>query len=808
MNKFKLPGAILLLLLILSGLLITFSQPSASSSSGSPSSSSPSSVSSSSLVISSSSSSNSSTSSIPPSSSIANVTLSFVSNQGTAVNAITAQPGNVITAPTNPTRSGYTFAGWFSDEALTTSYTFSTMPSQATILYAKWTINQYTITFNSNEGSLVTAITQDFDTAVFAPTNPTRTGYTFAGWFSDEALTTAYSFTTMPSQSITLYAKWTISQYSINFNSTGGSAVDRITQDFGTSVSAPTNPTWTGYTFTGWLNISLTPYTFTTMPSQNITLYAGWTINQYTITFDSNEGTSVTAITQDFDTAVSAPTNPTRTGYTFAGWFSDEALTSAYTFSTMPSQATTLYAKWTGNPYSISYSYKTIQTQQFEYVVAGGFFSLGMTPTNQVYAWGYNANGQLGDDTTANKSTPTRITFTGLQVGETIEQISAGSSHSLAVTSTGRVYAWGLNVMGRIGDGTTEIKLIPTLITFTGLEVGETIKQVNASSVHSIALTTNGRVYAWGGNMSGRLGDGTSDNKLIPTLVSFTGLQEGEKIRHVSSIGNHNLAVTTNGRLFAWGRNDFGGSLGDGTTVDKYTPTLITFTGLEVGETIEQISTGNSHSLVLTTNGRVYAWGLNNEGQVGDGTTVNKLIPTLISFTGLEAGETIEQVSGGSGYSHALTTNGRVYSWGSNYNGQLGDGTDLTRISPTLIAFTGLQAGETIEKVSGGNGLHSLVVTTNGRIYAWGRNAEGQLVAPLILIITTPKFIDMSVTTIALINNYLTVNYNDAITLVDPNLEGYDFAGWFMDDALTIPYNLTTMPANDVTLYASFNPEA
>jgi uncharacterized repeat protein (TIGR02543 family) len=715
----------------------------------------------------------------------------------------------VITAPVNPTRSGYTFAGWFSDEALTTAYTFSTMPSQATTLYAKWTINEYTITFNSNGGTSVTAITQDFGTAVTAPVNPTRSGYTFAGWFSDEALTTTYTFTTMPSQATTLYAKWTISQYSINFNSTGGSAVDRITQDFGTTVSAPTNPTWTGYTFTGWLTSSLTPYTFTTMPSQNITLYAGWTINQYTITFDSNDGSSVTAITQDFGTSVSAPTNPTRTGYIFAGWFSDEALTTAYTFSTMPSQATNLYAKWTGIPYSISYSYKTIQTQQFEYVIPGFEFSLGMTPTNQVYAWGGNGSGQLGDGTTANNSTSTLIIFPGLQVGETIEQISTGSAHSLAVTSTGRLYAWGRNNIGQLGDGTTVNKLIPTLISFTGLEAGEMIEQVNASLSYSIALTTNGRVYAWGGNGGGQLGDGTTVNKLIPTLISFTGLEVGEKIKHVSSIGNHNLAITTNDRLFAWGRNN-AGQLGDGTTVDKYTPTLITFTGLEVGETIEQISTGNSHSLALTTNGRVYAWGLNNEGQVGDGTTVNKLIPTLISFTGLEAGETIEQVSGGGGYSHALTTNGRVYSWGSNFNGQLGDGTDLTRISPTLIAFTGLQAGETIEQVSGGNGLHSLVVTTNGRIYAWGRNAEGQLGSPITLFISTPKFIDMSVTTTTLVNNYHTVNFGDTIasTLPNPTLQGYVFAGWFMDEALTTPYNLTTMPANDVMLYASFNPEA
>jgi uncharacterized repeat protein (TIGR02543 family) len=258
----------------------------------------------------------------------------------------------VVSAPTNPTRTGYTFAGWFSDEALTIAYTFTTMPSQATTLYAKWTANQYTVTFDSNDRSIDDIlITQDFGTAISAPTNPTLSGYTFVGWFSDEALTTAYSFSTIPTQSFTLYAKWNINQYTITFDSNEGSSIPEITQDFGTAVSAPRSPTLSGYTFAGWFsNEALTTaYTFTTMPSQAITLYAKWTANQYTIRFDSNGGTRVTAITQNFGTAVSAPTNPTRTGYTFAGWFSDEALTIAYTFTTMPSQAITLYAKWTAN---------------------------------------------------------------------------------------------------------------------------------------------------------------------------------------------------------------------------------------------------------------------------------------------------------------------------------------------------------------------------------------------------------------------------------------------------------------------------
>ncbi|MDY0294817.1 MAG: InlB B-repeat-containing protein [Acholeplasmataceae bacterium] len=284
-------------------------------------------------------------------------TITFDSNGGSAVAALVANIGSAITAPTAPTKTGYTFAGWYSDQALATVYTFTTMPADALTLYAKWTINQYTITFDANGGTAVAQITQDFNTAVVAPTAPTKDGYTFAGWYSDQALATAYTFGTMPAQNITLYAKWTINQYTITFDANGGTAVVAITQDFNTAVVAPTAPTKDGYTFAGWYSDQAlaTAYTFGTMPAQNITLYAKWTINQYTITFDANGGTAVVAITQDFNTAVVTPTAPTKDGHTFAGWYSDIALTTAYTFATMPAQNITLYAKWDVITYTITF---------------------------------------------------------------------------------------------------------------------------------------------------------------------------------------------------------------------------------------------------------------------------------------------------------------------------------------------------------------------------------------------------------------------------------------------------------------------
>jgi uncharacterized repeat protein (TIGR02543 family) len=155
------------------------------------------------------------------------------------------------------------------------------MPGSNTTLYAKWSINQYTISFEENGGSVVTDITADFATSVTAPSIPSKEGYTFGGWYVDAGFTEAYTFTTMPASNITLYAKWSINQYTISFEENGGSVVTDITADFATSVTQPSIPSKEGYTFAGWYSDALLTqaYTFTTMPASNITVYAKWSAN-------------------------------------------------------------------------------------------------------------------------------------------------------------------------------------------------------------------------------------------------------------------------------------------------------------------------------------------------------------------------------------------------------------------------------------------------------------------------------------------------------------------------------------------------
>ncbi len=247
-------------------------------------------------------------------------TITFDTNGGSEIAPITQDYGTEITAPANPTRKGYTFKGW--DKEIP-----ETMPAENMTVKAQWEINQYTITFDTNGGSEIAPITQDYGTKITAPDKPTRKGYTFKGW--DKEIPE-----TMPAENMTVKAQWEINQYTIAFDINGGSEIAPITQDYGTEITAPDNPTRKGYTFKGW-----DKEIPKTMPAENITVKAQWKINQYTITFDTNGGSDIAPITQDYGTEITAPDNPTRKGYTFKGW--DKEIPE-----TMPAENITITARW------------------------------------------------------------------------------------------------------------------------------------------------------------------------------------------------------------------------------------------------------------------------------------------------------------------------------------------------------------------------------------------------------------------------------------------------------------------------------
>ena len=256
-------------------------------------------------------------------------TLTFDSNGGSDVAAITQDYGTEVTAPANPTREGYTFTGWNKEVP-------STIPAADMTFTAQWQVNQYTFTFDSNGGSDVAAITQDYGTEVTAPAAPTREGYTFLGWDKEVP-------STIPAADMTFTAQWQVNQYTLTFDSNDGSTVVvALTQDYGSAVTAPDAFVREGYTFLGWdKDIP------STMPAENQSFKAQWQINQYKVVFVS-ENDVLSEATLDYGSAITVPEVPEREGYTFLGWEPEVD-------ETVPAHDVTYRAQWQVNVYTLTY---------------------------------------------------------------------------------------------------------------------------------------------------------------------------------------------------------------------------------------------------------------------------------------------------------------------------------------------------------------------------------------------------------------------------------------------------------------------
>ena len=246
--------------------------------------------------------------------------------------------GATLPTADDMTYTGYTFKGWYDNENLTGSpvTAISNTETGNKEYWAKWEINQYTITVKPENGKADITITQDYGTPITSPADPIREGYTFIGWDREIPKT-------VPAENITVTAQWEINQYTIAFDTAGGSEISPITQDYGTNITAPADPTRKGYTFKGW-----DKEIPETMPAENITVKAQWEINQYTIAFDTNGGSEIAPITQDYGTEITAPDNPTREGYTFIGWDRDIP-------EIMPAENITVTAQWEINRYTITF---------------------------------------------------------------------------------------------------------------------------------------------------------------------------------------------------------------------------------------------------------------------------------------------------------------------------------------------------------------------------------------------------------------------------------------------------------------------
>jgi alpha-tubulin suppressor-like RCC1 family protein len=320
--------------------------------------------------------------------------------------------------------------------------------------------------------------------------------------------------------------------------------------------------------------------------------------------------------------------------------------------------------------------------------------------------WGRNSSGQLGDNTAINRSTP----VTTLAGGTNWKQVASGYFHTAAIKTDGTLWIWAVNNNGQLGDNTTTQRNTP-VTTFAG---GTNWKQVSGGRNHTAAIKTDGTLWTWGRNNFAQLGDNTTTQRNTP-VTTFAG---GTNWKQVAGGGNHTAAIKTDGTLWTWGNNsnlNVNGQLGDNTIISRSTP-VTTFAG---GTNWKQVACGYYHTSAIKTDGTLWTWGTNVfGGQLGDNTIINRSTP-VTTFAG---GTNWKQVSCGYNHTAAIKTDGTLWTWGQNSYGKLGDNTGTQRNIP-VTTFAG---GTNWKQVDGGY-HHTAAIKTDGTLWTWGRNLEGQL---------------------------------------------------------------------------------
>ena len=369
-------------------------------------------------------------------------------------------------------------------------------------------------------------------------------------------------------------------------------------------------------------------------------------------------------------------------------------------------------------------------------VDAGRLHTVALRTDGTVWSWGWNLAGQFGDGTTTNSLTPVQAKGPG-GVGflTDVAAVAAGGAHLAAVKTDGSVWACGRNWNGGLGDGTTTDRRTPVQVLGPGGAGFLTgVAAVAAGDLHTVARKSDGSVWAWGYNNDGELGDGTWDQR--PTPVQVKGPEGAGFLTGVAAVaagGYDTVALKTDNTVWAWGRNNRG-QLGLGCVEgESTTPTRVKGGGgLGFLTDVKDVEAGQGFTVAVKSDGTVWAWGYDGDGQLGDGTATDSWTPVQVKGPGGVGFLTgVAAVATGGGYAVALKTDGTVWCWGANGDGQLGDGTTNGSLTPVQVKGPGgvgfLSGVAAVEAGSGSDGNHTLALKTDGTVWAWGRNDCGQL---------------------------------------------------------------------------------
>ena len=315
---------------------------------------------------------------------------------------------------------------------------------------------------------------------------------------------------------------------------------------------------------------------------------------------------------------------------------------------------------------------------------SGYYHACVIASDNKLYCWGRNHRGQLGNNSTADSSKPVAVNMTGVLAGKTIKQISSGAYHTCVVASDDNAYCWGENMKGQLGNNSTANSSVPVKVDTSGALAGKTIKQISTGHYHTCAVASDDKIYCWGENNNGELGNGSTVDSRVPVAVNMTGVLAGKTIKQMS-VGTYNTCViASDDKVYCWGSNAYG-QVGNNSLTDSTVPVAVNATGVLAGKTIKQISVGHHRACVIASDDKMYCWGNNMGGALGNGSTADSHIPVSVNMSGVLAGKVIRRISIGAFHTCVDATDNKIYCWGSNNYGQLGNNSTANSGVPTTI---------------------------------------------------------------------------------------------------------------------------
>lgn len=332
-----------------------------------------------------------------------------------------------------------------------------------------------------------------------------------------------------------------------------------------------------------------------------------------------------------------------------------------------------------------------------EYLVPASYFTQG-----GLWGWGSNFFGHLGNDTRTHVSSPVQT----ITSGTNWKLVAAGDYHAGGIKTDGTLWLWGNNLYGQLGDNTANNKSSPVQ-TVSG---GSNWKQLSAGRSYTGAIKTDGTLWLWGRNFYGQVGDNSNVNKSSPVQI----VGGGGNWKLIACGRYHCAAIKTDGSLWSWGNNNYG-QLGDNTGTRKSSPVQI----VGGGSDWKMVACGYEHTAAIKTNGTLWLWGNGTSGQLGNSGTSNMSSPVQT----VAAGNTWRTVAANRQSTVAVKTDGTLWMWGRNAEGQLGDNTKVSKSSPVQT----VAGGTNWKSVATGNQYRTAAIKSDGTLWLWGANGYGML---------------------------------------------------------------------------------